>query len=50
MRRRKNSKIMLGLLIAVVALGVGYAAISNINLIRKEGKSLKQTINKLKEE
>ena len=33
MRRRKNSKIMLGLLIAVVALGVGYAAITGVNLL-----------------
>jgi len=33
MKRRKNSKIMLGLLIAVIALGVGYAAISGVNLL-----------------
>ena len=33
MRRRKNSKMILGLLIAVVALGVGYAAITGVNLL-----------------
>ena len=33
MRRRKNSKIMLGLLVAIVALGVGYALVSGVNLI-----------------
>ena len=32
-KERRNSKIMLGLLIAVVALGVGYAAITAIPLI-----------------
>ena len=40
MRRRKNSKIMLGLLIAVVALGVGYAAISGVNLLSNGSASI----------
>ena len=33
MNRRKNSKIMLGLLIAIIVLGIGYAAISGVSLL-----------------
>ena len=33
MRRRNNSKIMLGLLVTVIGLGIGYAAISGVNLL-----------------
>ncbi len=45
MRKRKNSKIMLGLLIAVVALGVGYAAISGVNLLINGSASIKSNGN-----
>ena len=43
MKRRKNSKIILGLLIAVVALGVGYAAITGINLLVNGTATLKSS-------
>ena len=33
MRRKKKSKILLGLLIAVITLGIGYAAIAGVNLL-----------------
>jgi len=42
MNRRKKSKIILGLLIAVVALGVGYAAITGLNLLISGTSSVKQ--------
>ncbi len=45
MKRRKNSKIMLGLLIAVVALGVGYAAITGVNLLINGSASIKSNGN-----
>ena len=32
-KRKRNSKIMIGMLIAVVALGIGYDAIAGINLL-----------------
>ena len=32
-KRKRNSKIMIGMLVAVVALGIGYAAIAGINLL-----------------
>ena len=41
MKRRKNSKIILGLLIAVIALGIGYAAITGVNLLVNGSTSLK---------
>ena len=41
MKRKKNSKIMLGLLIAIIGLGIGYAAISGVNLLINGSASLK---------
>ena len=41
MRRRKNSKMMLGLLIAIIGLGIGYAAITGVNLLVNGSASLK---------
>ena len=32
MKRKKNSKILLGLLLAVIGLGIGYAAVTGVNL------------------
>ena len=32
MNKKKQSKVILGLLIAVVALGIGYAAIAGVSL------------------
>ncbi len=40
-KRKRNSKIMLGMLIAVVALGIGYAAIAGINLLINGTSSVK---------
>ena len=41
MRRKKKSRMMLGLLIAVIALGVGYAAITGVNILVNGSASLK---------
>ncbi len=44
-RRKKNSKIMVGMLIAVVALGIGYAAIAGVNLLINGTSSVKANGN-----
>jgi len=41
MNKKKKSKLLLGLLIAVVALGVGYAAITGVNLLINGTSSVK---------
>jgi len=43
MKRRKNSKIMLGLLLAVIGLGIGYAAIAGVNLLVNGTATLKSS-------
>jgi len=43
MKRRNNSKIILGLLLAVIGLGIGYAAISGINLLVNGTATLKSS-------
>ena len=43
MRRRKNSKLLIGLLIAIITLGVGYAAITGVNLLVNGSATLKSS-------
>lgn len=43
--RRKKPKIVLGLLIAIVALGIGYAAIAGVNLLVSGSSSIKANGN-----
>lgn len=43
MKRRKNSKLMLGLLLAVIGLGIGYAAIAGVNLLVNGSASVKSS-------
>jgi len=43
MKRRKNSKLMLGLLLAVIGLGIGYAAIAGVNLLVNGTASVKSS-------
>ncbi len=43
MNRRKKSKIMLGLLLAVIGLGIGYAAIAGVNLLVNGNATVKSS-------
>ncbi len=45
MKRRKNSKLLLGLLVAIVSMGIGYAAIAGIGLLINGNASLKANGN-----
>ena len=43
MKKRKNSKIVLGLLLAVIGLGIGYAAIAGVSLLVSGTASVKSS-------